>query len=134
MEATHRAFPLSHLIILDASGRLDLAASRNALKDLASDPEFDAKTEVLLDLRDVDCDMSTVDIYDLATYMAWPNPVLPTQKKIAILVAGRTEFDHAKFLEMCVRNRGPRVAAFLDYDQADDWLNAELPEDPKTAN
>ena len=134
MESTHRVFPLRHLIVMDLSGKLDLTASKIALKELAADPEFDAKTEVLLDLRDVDCEMSTVDIYDLASYMAWPDPALPTQKKIAILVAGRTEFDHAKFLEMCVRTRGPRVAAFQDYEKADEWLNAELPADPKSVN
>ena len=119
---------------MDVSGKLDLPASRHALEELAADPEFDARTEVLLDLRDVDCEMSTVDIYDLASFMSWPDPALPTQKKIAILVDGRTEFDHAKFLEMCVRSRGPRVAAFQDYEKADDWLNADLPVDPKKSN
>ena len=134
MRIRHQAFPLKHLIVCDASGSFDLSASKALLRELAADPDFDANTEVLLDLRDIDCHMSTVDLYDLAAYMAWPDPALPTKKKIAILVTGRAGFDHAKFLEMCVRSRGIKLAAFDDYDDADEWLNADLPEDPKEAD
>jgi hypothetical protein len=131
MRTEHLALPLQHLIIVDASGTLDLPASKAALDKLAADPEFDSRTEVLLDLRDVDCKLSTLDIYELASYMAWPNPALPTRKKIAILVEGRTEFDHALFLQMCTTTRGLHIEAFDDYQQASQWLNASVPQDPK---
>jgi len=127
----HKAFPLDHLIVLDASGFLDLQASKAALKKLADDPDFDAQSEVLLDLRDITCEMSTQDIYELAAFMAWPDPALPTHKKIAVLVGGRGDFDHALFLQMCTANSGLRLGVFLDYDAANEWLNADLPPDPK---
>jgi len=109
----------------------DLPASKTALKKLAADPRFDAQTEVLLDLRDIKCELSTLDIYELASFLAWPDPALPTRKKIAVLVNSGAEFDHASFLQMCTANAGIRLAVFDDYDAADAWLNADLPADPK---
>ncbi|MEP6701748.1 MAG: hypothetical protein ABJB04_02080 [Betaproteobacteria bacterium] len=131
MNTRHQAFPLQHLIVVDATGILDLAESKAALKKLAADPQFDATTEVLLDLRDVTCEMTTLDIYELASFMAWPDPALPTRRNIAVLVEGRAGFDHASFLQMCTANAGIRLAAFDDYDAANAWLNGDLPQDPK---
>ena len=131
MNTRHNIFPLQELIVVDATGTLDLDASKALLRKLAADPRFDPNKEVLLDLRDIECHLSTLDIYELANFMAWPDPALPTRKKIAILVAGRVEFDHASFLQMCASGNGVRIAAFDDYDKADDWLKADLPPDPK---
>jgi hypothetical protein len=127
---THKhAFPLKHLMVMTATGTLDLDASKVALKSIVADPNFDEQYEVLLDLRGIECAMSTVHIYELAKYMAFPNPALPTNKKIAVLVDGNFAFDHAQFLEMCAGNRGLNLRAFESYGKADDWLNAELPDD-----
>ena len=70
METTHRVFRAQHLIVMDASGILDLHASVAALKRLAMDPGFDSRAEVLLDLRDIECRMSINNIYSLAEAMA----------------------------------------------------------------
>lgn len=134
MKTRNRAFPLKHLMVLTATGTLDLAASKAALHSLTADPGFDARSEVLLDLRDVECAMSVTDIYELAVHMASPNPALPTYTKIALLVAGHAAFDHARFLEMCAGNGGLKIGAFVDYAIADDWLNADLPDDPKDSD
>lgn len=75
--------------------------------------------------------MSIADVFEIATHLAWPDPALPTRKKIAVLVSGERAFDHAKFLEMCSTNRGIRVGAFEDYEKAGEWLDTDLPEDPK---
>ena len=131
MKTLHKAFPLDKLIVVDAHGRLDLEGSKRMLREIAADPQFDAMTEVLLDLRDVDCEMTTLDIYKLATFVGGPDPALPTRRKIAVLVGGLAEFDHAAFLQMCIANTGVRLAAFVDYDAADAWLTADLPPDPK---
>jgi hypothetical protein len=131
MRTTRKAFPLKHLIIMTSSGTIDLVASKSALKTLAADPEFDKHYEVLLDLRDSECELSVMDVYEIATYLAWPDPALPTRKKIAVLVSGQRAFDHAKFLEVCSTNRGIQVGAFEDYDKASEWLDADLPEDRK---
>ena len=116
---------------MTSSGTIDLAASKSALKKLAADPEFDRHYEVLLDLRNSECEMTVMDVYEIAKDLAWPDPALPTRKKIAVLVSGQRAFDHAKFLEVCSANRGVQVGAFEDYEKASEWLDTELPEDPK---
>jgi len=131
IQTRHNLFAAQKLIVVDASGTLDLAASKAALRKLAADPQFDANKEVLLDLRDIDCRLSTLDIYELANFISAPDPAIPTRRKIAVLVSGSVEFDHALFLQMCTAGSGVRLAAFDDYDKADEWLSAELPADPK---
>ncbi len=131
MKTTRKAYPFKDLIIMTSSGTIDLAASKVALKNLAADPEFDRHYEILLDLRDSECELSVTDVYEIATYLAWPDPALPTRRKIAVLVSGERAFDHAKFLEVCSANRGVHVRAFDDYEKADEWFDADLPADRK---
>ena len=131
MQTQDRAHPSRHLIVMTASGTVDLAASKAALKTLAEDPQFLSSYEVLLDWRDIDCTMSVTDVYEIASYLAHPDTELPTHKKIAILVSGSHAFDHAKFLEVCATNRGVHLFAFEDYDKASQWLQTTLPQDPK---
>ena len=130
MNATNKAFPLAHLIVMTATGTLDLKSSKLALKSIADEPSFNEQTEVLLDLRDIKCQLSTADIFELAQHMTFPNPALATNKKIALLVGGHLSFDHAHFLELCANNRGASLKAFDEYEFANKWLYAELPPDP----
>jgi hypothetical protein len=116
---------------MTSSGTVDLVAAKAALKSLAADPEFEANYEILLDLRVSKCELSIGDVYEIATCLTWPDLALPTRRKIAVLVSGQRAFDHAKFLELCSTNRGIRVGAFEDYEKASEWLDADLPEDPK---
>jgi len=134
VKTTRKAFPLKHLITMTSSGTIDLVASKAALQSLAADPEFESNYEILLDLRDSECVMSIADVFEIATYLAWPRPALPTRKKIAVLVSGQPAFDHAQFLQLCSTNRGVRIHAFEHYEKASDWLDAVLPEDPKGAD
>lgn len=131
MRTPRRMFPLKDLIVMTSSGMIDLAASKAALRNLAADPNFDSQCEVLLDVRDSDCELSVADVYEIAAFLAWPDPALPMHKKLAVLVSAHQAFDHAQFFEVCSTNRGVQVRAFEDYDMADAWLDAELPEDPR---
>lgn len=129
MITRHEFFPVKRLTIVDASGTLDLQAAETALEALAASPCFDSRNEILLDVRGADCRMSMSDVYNLGKTIGWPAPALPTHNKIAILVDGRFELEQAQFLATCCMNRGMRIAAFDDYDKADEWLTAALPID-----
>ncbi len=131
MISNDTAYPWKDLIVMTSSGKIDLVASKVALKGLAHDPDFNTRYEVLLDWRDLDCTMSIADVFELAAYMADPVTGLPTRKKIAILVSSGMPFDHAQFLEVCATNRGVHLRAFQTYEKADEWLKATLPVDPK---
>ena len=130
MRTAQKAFPLKDLIVVTSSGTIDLLASKAALKSIAADPEYQANYEILLDLRDSECNLSVSDVYEIATYLAWPDPAISTNKKIAVLVAGAVAFDHARFLQLCSTNRGMQVRAFDDYEEASKWLDVDLPDDP----
>jgi hypothetical protein len=125
-----RIFEFKHLIVMTAHGKLDLVASKAALKSLVAAPGFDAIYEVLLDLRDVECDMSADDIHELVTHMAWHIPVLFDDHRIAVLVKkhapGDLVFNHAQFLDLCAQNNGFNIRAHEDYDHAIQWLNTDL--------
>ncbi len=135
MKTQTKVFPLKHLIVMTADGKLDRVASKVALNALVAAPGFEASYEVLLDLRDINCSLSVTDIYELAAHMAYPDAALPTRQKIAVLIdshsPGHLALHHAQFLELAAGNRGIKIHAFDDYDRADEWLNAELPTDPK---
>ena len=133
MNTTIRTFEFKHFIVLTARGILDLAASKAALRSLVSAPDFGACSEVLLDLRDVECEMSASNIHELAKHMTWHIPTLYDDHRIAILVKphrpGKLAFNHPLFRELCSHSRGFNLCAFEDYDQAIDWLNVVLPLD-----
>lgn len=133
MNTTIRTFEFKHFIVLTARGTLDLAASKAALRSLVSAPDFGACSEVLLDLRDVECEMSASNIHELAKHMTWHIPTLYDDHRIAILVKphrpGKLAFNHPLFRELCSHSRGFNLCAFEDYDQAIDWLNVVLPLD-----
>jgi hypothetical protein len=131
MKTQNKAYPIKQLIVMTATGTLDLDASKAALKSLSADPDFNVRCEVLLDLRDVECFMSEFELFELAKHMTFPDLALPTLKRIALLVDGQVAFNHAHFLELCTQSRGLNVHAFEDYETANEWLNAELPQDPK---
>ena len=131
MNTTRKTFPPKHLLAMTSSGTIDLAASKTALKNLAVDPDFRANYEVLLDLRDSECDLSLSDVFEIAIFIARPDPALPPRQKIAVLVSGKDAFDHAKFLEQCSKHQGIKVNAFDDHEKASKWLDADLPDDPR---
>lgn len=126
MKTRHWVIHSRELIVVNAEGTLDRTASLRALRHLVSSTEHTERYEVLMDLRDAECDVSTLDVYELAAGMAWPQPMLPTRRKVAVLVSEGEAFDHASFLELCAGNRGMRIRAFTDADAAAAWLEADL--------
>ena len=132
MNTQIKVFPHQSLMVLTADGQLDIAASKATLKAVAESSSHSEHAEVLLDLRETNCSLSISDIYELAEYMASPQTGLQTREKIAVLVDGGIEFDHAKFLALCAVNRGVSIRAFDEYGAAGNWLKTTLPTD--TAN
>jgi hypothetical protein len=135
MKTQIKVYPLKHLIVMDASGTLDLEASKAALALLVANPGFNASDEVLLDLRDVECEVSTTDLFEIAELMATSRAGFNTTKRTAVLVEnhrnGHLPFNKAQFLELCADNRGLNVHAFEDRRAADEWLSAEPSSDGK---
>ncbi len=125
METQYTILPAKQLIVVDAEGRLDREASKAAIRRLASDPGYSEQYRIIVDVRDAECAMSMFDIAELAAYMAWPDPALPTRKRIAVVATKDGLPDLVSFLETCARNRGLRVRAFESMESAEAWIRSE---------
>ena len=101
-------------------GELDLDASRRLLVAVASAKRPPADFEVLLDLREVEWDLSTTDIWSLAKELGRHGETF--RDKLAVLAAPGEAFDQAEFFELCSQNRGYRVEAFSSFEEAIQWL------------
>ena len=119
----YHAFPVKAHIVMTATGSFDLIGSKFALKSAALEPSFSAQKEILVDLRDIECTMSTFDVYELAQNLAFPNPALDTSKRIAVLIGGSGRFTHAQFEQLAKKT--PNIRAFEELKSADRWLHAE---------
>ena len=126
MKVEVKYYSAADVIIVHAEGRLDLSKSKEMIKRIVSHSEYDQYFEEVLDLRDVTCDLSTFDFFEIASFMAWPNPKFPTRRRIAIVVSGDKEFDRATFFETSARNRGLLVRSFLHLSAAEEWLESDI--------
>lgn len=100
-------------------GVLDLATSRDLLKNLATESETAGKYLLLVDTRGANVRLSTLDNIELGTAVA-AEPAL-AGKKIALLVAPEEKVD-AVFFEAVTRSRGAYLRAFSEFESAIAWL------------
>jgi len=123
METKYSLFPAKEFIKGTAEGALDLEESKSALRALAKESPSPGQFDMLMDLREAECELSVADVFELVQFMFHHRPSF--LGKIAVLVHEEAAFDKAKFLELCAENRGLHVHAFLDLSEAEEWLGLE---------
>jgi hypothetical protein len=101
-------------------GELALEESKLLLAKVASAKRPPADYDVLIDLRRVQWRLSTTDIYFLAAGLDEHREVF--EDKVALLVLPGANFNKAEFFELCAQNRGYRVEAFTNFEDAIHWL------------
>ena len=126
MNSRHRVFPGVGCLVVYAHVSGSLGASRALCGPITTSPGYDKEFEILLDLRELTCEISTVGMYELATWMAPPHPALPTRRKIAIVKSDGAEFNETQFFALCARNRGLRTRVFRTIEEAGEWLDVSL--------
>ena len=123
-----KTFEIKPLVVLNTRGTVDLTASKAAMKFLVDGPDFGPCSEVLLDFRNVECDMSASSVFELVKHMARHIPTLYDDHRIAVLVKyhapGNLAFNHAQFLELCTYTKGFNIRAYEDSGHAIHWLHA----------
>jgi hypothetical protein len=102
-----------------ATGILDFEASKQSILDIASHITQPGEYDVLVDTRAAEATLSITDLYELGQSLA-DHPALH-QSKIGILVPERA-MDQAAFFETVAVNRGFRIKAFTNFEQAITWL------------
>ncbi len=101
------------------SGALDFAESKRAILDLASQIKQPGEYEVLIDIRGAEPILSIADCYELAVALAG-QPLL-VGSKIGLL-GPMSSVDQAQFFETVAKNRGARIRAFTNFEEAITWL------------
>jgi hypothetical protein len=102
-----------------ATGALDFAESKQAILDIASQIKIPGEYEVLIDTRGAEALLSITDLYELGKILA-DHPSL-RRSKIGLL-GPMSGVDKGYFLETVAHNRGVRIRAFTDFEQAITWL------------
>ena len=107
-------------------GVIDITTSRQLLVDIAQAEHHPVDYELLVDFRDTQCDLSIIDVYQLAAELGQHGDTF--RRKVALLVQPGVNFEHARFFETCSHNRGFSVDAFTEYEKAVRWiLSADEP-------
>jgi hypothetical protein len=101
-------------------GKLDFEESKRLLMQVATVDARAEEHEVLIDCRRAHSMLTTSDLWHLASLLSDHRSTFA--KKTAILVRPDGHIDHAKFFELCGTNRGLLIRAFVNYEEAIDWL------------
>ena len=111
------------LVRVDASGRVDLAASLKMAREIAAFRDTGAaQLPVLLDARSLQGRLTIVDIVELVKTLVADSARY--KRKLALLVRDDDQQERARFLHLYSRNRGIPIDAFTDYEAAVKWLQA----------
>ena len=102
------------------SGEMDLEQSKKMLGEIATIAEPPADYEILLDVRQAYGNLTFTGVYELV--MELGKHRFAYRNKIAVLSRDDHQFDNAQFMELCAKNRGFQVAAFINFEDAIDWL------------
>ena len=109
---------------LNGHGSLDLEASRDALKKLAAECVRRRVDGAMLDVRDVYGTLTVGDVYRLSTGFA--DPGFSRTCKLVILHRFSAR-EKADFFALCAANRGWKVRAYDNFEEAFAWLSTAEP-------
>ena len=101
-------------------GTINMATSSQLLIDIAKAEKHPVDYDLLIDFRDTEWNMSTVDLYQLAKELVLHGDTF--RRKVAVLVLPGINFNSASFLETVSHNRGFEVNAFTNFENAIRWL------------
>ena len=104
------------------NGITDLEQVKQVLFDLAMIAGLSPEHEILLDIRDTDAGLTHEEIYELIKELEKNRDFF--HNKIAVLSRDDEQYSRAGFLEICANLDGFKVAAFIDFEKAINWLNS----------
>ncbi len=103
-----------------ASGGLDYDASKALLAEVARAVRTKGIANVLVDVRQAQPSLSTMQLYELGACFATSDDLRGS--KTALLTVEGTRYEDAQFMENVVFNRGGHLAAFSSFEKAMEWL------------
>ncbi len=124
MKTSYKLISAKDFIKTHPTGEPDLKQSKKILVELAAIAKPPADYEILLDVRDSYGTLTLFDMYELVAVLGRHRSSF--RNKIAFLTRPDHQFDKAKFLELCARNRGFQVGAFTDFEETIEWLETTV--------
>ncbi len=106
------------------SGEFDHEESKKMLVEIATLIESPANCEVLLDFRETYGNLTFFDIYEFVAELGKHRSTF--RNKTAVLSRDDRQFDNAKFMELCAKNRGFQVKVFTNFEETIDWLASSV--------
>lgn len=108
-----------------SEGKLDLAASKQLLLEIASASAPLVDYDVVLDTRKAQSELSVTDLWDLAAELSASFRKAFSRPLRTAVLCPAERFDHAGFFALCAQNRGFQVSAFTSFADAYEWLIAQ---------
>lgn len=127
MVTKHHLIHATDFIRTTTTGDFDLEATQHMLLTVASLVTPPGSTDVFLDWRESTSKLSLSEVIKLVDTMLDNRRLFG--HKLAILTPEGEKFQTMQFMENYAVNRGLKVAAFTEYEQAINWLmpQTELP-------
>jgi hypothetical protein len=122
MKIRYKIINAKDFIKAKPTGEIDLEESKKLLGQIAAMASPPADYEVLIDARESYGNLNYADVWELVAELGRHSEAF--RNKIALLVRDDEQFDKASFMELCAKNRGFKVAAFIDFEEATNWLQS----------
>ena len=124
MNAKYKIINAKDFIKADPNGDVDLEQSKKILVELAAVTQPPADYEILMDFRHANINtnkyLSFWDVVEFAKEFCRHREAF--RNKVAFLCRSGQQFNKAKFAELFTTNRGFRVAAFTNFEEAINWM------------
>lgn len=120
MDLNIRIIKARDFLKVTPTGEVEIEKSKQTLLKLASLNAVPRARDILIDTRQKIGYLTLADITELVNLMIEHRESF--RSKLAILARPGLGFDHAKFMELYATNRGFHVAAFVDFEDAINWL------------
>jgi hypothetical protein len=104
------------------AGEFHLEESKRLLLELA-EANAEAHYNLLVDIRDMESDLSYPDVYELAKVLA--DHAESFQGKTALLDVYDGRFEMTQFFQAAAEHLGFAVKAFIDFEAAVTWIHDE---------
>lgn len=115
-----KVIPARDFIEVTTDGVINITTSRQLLTEIAEAGHQQDDDTLLVDFRDTQCELSVIDVYQLAAELSLHGSAF--RRKVALLVLPGFNFNRASFFETCSHNRGFSIYAYTDYEKALRWL------------
>jgi len=119
--------PETGVAIARCSGLFGLEQAREGATQLWDDPKWIGEA-VVWDLREAEFDLSSLDIHDVARFVAQNQRAVPPSR-VAFVAALDLSFGLARMFEALRADPRTMVRVFRDFDEAVSWAGSTDPAD-----